>query len=81
MRNSKTFEHCLSFRPSVCGKHDCVRTQRATDLKICTYASITHTLVGIENGIYRSTGSGTSHINQAGIPGSWAHGKSDLHQI
>ena len=32
--NSKTFELCLSVRPSVCGKHDCVRTQRATDLKI-----------------------------------------------
>ena len=37
-QNSKTFELCLSVRPSVrmsvCGKHDCVRTQRATDLKI-----------------------------------------------
>ena len=30
---------CLSVRPSVCGKHDCVRTQRAKDLKmqICFY--------------------------------------------
>ena len=44
-------------------------------------ASITPTLVGIENGLGRSTGSGTSHINQIGIPGSSAHGKSDSHQI
>ena len=58
---------CPSVRPSVCGKHDCVRTQRATD----TLGSITHTLVGIENGLYRSTGSGTSHINPIGILGSW----------
>ena len=40
---------CLSVRPSVrvsvCGKHD------------CTYASITHTLVGIGNGIYKIRGS------------------------
>ena len=41
-QNSKTFELYLSVRPSVCpsvhvsfcGKHDCVRTQIATDLKI-----------------------------------------------
>ena len=58
----------MSVRPSVrvsaCGKHDCVRTERARDLKICTYASTTHTLVGIENGLYRSTGSGAAHISQ-----------------
>ena len=69
-QNSKTFELCLyvrpSVRPSVCGKYDCVRTQRATDLK----ASITHTLVGKENGLYRSTGCGTSHISQIGKLGS-----------
>ena len=38
---SAKFDLCLSVRPSVrvsvCGKHDCVRTRRATDLKICTY--------------------------------------------
>ena len=75
------------FRPSVYGKHDCVRTQKATDLKICTLAI--PTLVGIENGLYRSTGSGTSHIGQIGTShisqigtlGSWAHRTSDSHQI
>ena len=26
-QNYKIFEQCVSVRPSVCGKHDCVRTQ------------------------------------------------------
>ena len=42
-----------------------------------TLQIISHRPVGIENGLYRSVGSGTSHINQTGIPESWAHGKSD----
>ena len=71
-RNSKTFELFLSVRPSVRSNHDCVRTQRAC---------ISHRPVGIENGLYRPTGSGNSHINQTCIPGSWAYGKSDTHQI
>ena len=37
------------------------------DLKFCTQACIIHSLVGTENGIYRSTRSGTSHISQIGI--------------
>ena len=36
---------------------------------------------GIETGLYLFTGSGTSHEDQTGIPGSWAHGKCDSHQI
>ena len=55
-RQRKILRHlsyvCLSVRRSVCGKYDCVRKQIATDLKICKLASITHTLVGIENGLY-----------------------------
>ena len=35
----------------------------------------------MHNGLYRSTGSDTSHINQIGILQSWAHGTSDSHQI
>ena len=68
----------LSVLPSVRGNHDCVRTQSATNLK---WASMSHSPVGIEIGLYRSTESGTSHINQTGIPGSWAHGRSDSRQI
>ena len=45
-QNSMTFELCLSVRPSVRGKQDCIRKQRATDFKIF----ITHTLVGIDIG-------------------------------
>ena len=46
---------------------DYVRTQKTTDFKLCKYASISHKPVGIENGLYRFTASGTSHINQIGI--------------
>ena len=55
----------LSVCPSIRSNHDCVRSQRAMN-SVC-----------IENELYRSTGSGTSHINQTGILRSWAHGKSD----
>ena len=33
---SAMYSKISSVCPSVCGKHDCGRTQRATDLKICT---------------------------------------------
>ena len=55
--------------------------QRAIDLQFCTQSCIIHTLVGIENGLYRSPGYGTFHKNQTSIPGSWAHRKSDWQQI
>ena len=35
------------------------------------------TLVGIENGQYRYTRSGTSHVKQIKILGSWAHRTPD----
>ena len=74
LQNSNTFELCLSVRPSVRSNHDCVRTQRAKDFKLCKRASI-------ENGLYRFTGAGISHINQTGILGSWVHGTSGSHKI
>ena len=64
---------CLSIRIN----HDCIRTQRATNFKLCKLANISYRPVGIENELYWSTGSGTSHLNQTGIPGCWTHGKSD----
>ena len=57
---------------------DCVRTQGATGFK---YAYVSHKPVGIENGLYWPTGYGNSHINQTGIVGSWAQGKSHSHKI
>ena len=78
---------CLCIRPSVhpsaCpsvrSKNDCTRTLRATYFKLCKQASIRP--IGIENGLYRSTASGASHINQTGILWSWAYEKFDWHQI
>ena len=74
--NSKTFELCLSVRPSV---HS--NPYRATNFKLCKQVSISHRPFGMENRLHRSTGYGTSHINQTRIPASWARGKSNSHQI
>ena len=67
-------KHLSYVCPSVRSNHDFVRTQRGMDFKLCKKASTSHRL-------YRSAGSGTCHINQTGIPGSWAHAKSDSQQI
>ena len=72
---------CPSVRPSIRSNHDCVRTQKAMEFKLCKLTYMCHRPVGIENGLYWFTGSGTSHITQTAIPGSWVYGKSDLHQI
>ena len=75
-RSSKTFELSLSVSPS--GRQSVrpsvVITIASARKELRT--SFIHWPVGIENGLYRSTGSCSS---QTVIPGSWAHEKSNSH--
>ena len=45
--------------------------------KVCIHIPTNTT----ENYPHRFTGSGSSHLNQVGILGSWVHGISHSHQI
>ena len=55
--------------PSVCDKQYSGERRRASLLKICTQAYVIHMQVGIENGLYRCTGSGTIHNYTSGFLG------------
>ena len=81
-RYSKTFELCISVRPSV--RPSVVITIASERKELRTSNLVNRLLLAI--GRYwkwdiSAAGSGSSHINQKGIPGSWPHGKSDSHQI
>ena len=64
---------CLSVRPFVV-------ITIASERKVPRTSKFANRLLlvidRIENELFRSTESGTSHINQTGIGWSWAHGKS-----
>ena len=77
-QNSKTFELCLSVRPSV--RHMDTWTQGHMGPPIHTTCDIYSCIPTLNNTNknypHRYTGSGTSHISQIGILGSWGHGTS-----
>ena len=77
----ETFELCLSVRQSVLPSVVITIASERKELRTSNIANRLPLAIGRLKMGYIGTRSGTSHLNQTGIPGSWAHGKFDSYQI